>query len=282
MSIYPKEDNFINSPSGARGMEIQLEQAGKRFNRDWIFRKLTYTFQQGSTYAITGVNGSGKSTLLQSIAGSTNISEGKVLYFLGGESQKLEVRRQESEERREKIEDRIQKTEDRSLKSEDREPKTDDGTEQSAIANLKSEISNQKSAISSEDIYQHISITAPYLELIEEMSVTEFLQFHASFKPLMLSIPEIISIIGLEKAAQKQMRYYSSGMKQRVKLAQAVFSTAPILLLDEPCTNLDKNGFELYHQLIENYCSNKLVIVCSNDENEMDFCLNRLSIADYK
>ncbi len=235
-------------------MEIQLEQAGKRFNRDWIFRKLTYTFQQGNTYAITGANGSGKSTLLQSIAGSTNVSEGKVLYFFGGASQK----------------------------TEDRGPKTDDGTEQSAIGNFKSAISNHKSAISSEDIYQHISITAPYLELIEEMSVTEFLQFHASFKPLMLSIPEIISIIGLEKAAQKQMRYYSSGMKQRVKLAQAVFSTASILLLDEPCTNLDKNGFELYHQLIENYCSNKLVIVCSNDENEMDFCLNRLSIADYK
>ncbi len=268
MSIYPKEDKFINSLSGVGVMEIQLEQAGKRFNRDWIFRKLTYTFQQGNTYAITGVNGSGKSTLLQSIAGSTNVSEGKVLYFFGGESQKTEERREKIQDSRQRTEDRGQKEEFRSQKTEDRVQETDGGTEQSAI--------------SSEDIYQHISITAPYLELIEEMSVTEFLQFHASFKPLMLSIPEIISIIGLEKAAQKQIRYYSSGMKQRVKLAQAVFSTAPILLLDEPCTNLDKNGYELYHQLIENYCSNKLVIVCSNDENEMDFCLNRLSIADYK
>jgi ABC-type multidrug transport system ATPase subunit len=114
------------------------------------------------------------------------------------------------------------------------------------------------------------------------MTVTEFLQFHASFKPLQLAIPEIIGIVGLEKAAQKQIRYYSSGMKQRVKLAQAIFSVAPILLLDEPCTNLDKVGYQLYHQLISQYCNNKLIIVSSNDENEMSFCSNKVNIMSYK
>ena len=71
-------------------------------------------------------------------------------------------------------------------------------------------------------------------------------------------------------------------MKQRVKLAQAIFSDAPVLLLDEPCTNLDKTGYDLYHQLINNYCSNKLIIVSSNDEKEMDFCEEKISIMDYK
>ncbi len=203
-------------------MEIQLEQAGKRFNRDWIFRKLNYTFQSGNAYAIIGANGSGKSTLLQVIAGSTNPSEGNVQYSI-----------------------------------------------------------NNKQC-STEDIYQHISIAAPYLEVIEEMTATEFLQFHATFKPLTLPVEEIIGIINLEKAATKQIRYYSSGMKQRIKLAQAIFTQAPIILLDEPCTNLDKTGYTLYHDLINNYCTNKLIIVSSNDENEMDFCEEKLNIMDWK
>jgi len=194
-------------------MTIQLNDAGKRFNRDWIFRHVTYVFQEGRSYAITGA-----------IAGSMNMSEGTCEWT---------------------VVDR---------KAEDAET------------------------------YKYISIVAPYLEVIEEMSVKEFLSFHASFKPLIsdISIDEIIRIIGLEKAADKQIRYYSSGMKQRVKLAQAIFSDAPIILLDEPCTNLDKTGYDLYHRLIKNYCSNKLIIVSSNDENEMDFCEERISIMDYK
>jgi ABC-type multidrug transport system ATPase subunit len=135
-----------------------------------------------------------------------------------------------------------------------------------------------------ETIYQFIGIAAPYLELIEEMTAREFLSFHGQFKPLTasLSIPDILAILGLEKSADKQIRYFSSGMKQRIKLAQAVFSDVPVLLLDEPCTNLDTSGYQLYHELINNYCGNKLIIVSSNDAQETDFCTERLNILDYK
>ena len=71
-------------------------------------------------------------------------------------------------------------------------------------------------------------------------------------------------------------------MKQRVKLAQAIFSNVPCILLDEPCTNLDAAGFALYHQLISKYCNNRLIIVSSNDEQEYSFCQERISILDYK
>jgi len=80
----------------------------------------------------------------------------------------------------------------------------------------------------------------------------------------------------------KQIRYYSSGMKQRVKLAQCIFSNVPIVLLDEPCTNLDSAGIELYHQLIGDYCKERLVVVSSNDEVEYRFCENKITISDYK
>jgi ABC-type multidrug transport system ATPase subunit len=86
----------------------------------------------------------------------------------------------------------------------------------------------------------------------------------------------------LDKAAQKQIRNYSSGMRQRIKLAQAIFSNTQVLLLDEPCTNLDATGYELYHKLIKEYCNGRLIIVSSNDVQEYSFCKERLEILNYK
>ncbi len=227
-------------PSGGWGVRLRvlLTDAGKRFNRDWIFRHVSFSFETGKSYAITGPNGSGKSTLLQAIAGSLVLSEGSMEYRT------------------------------------DEQKNKEQGTEEGRI----------QIAIDPEKIYRQISIVAPYLELIEEMTAKEFLHFHGSFKPLtgIVGIDEILSIIGLEKAADKQIRYFSSGMKQRIKLAQAIFSDVPVLLLDEPCTNLDKPGYDLYHSLIEKYAQKKLIVVSSNDANEMDFCTEKLSILDYK
>jgi len=135
-----------------------------------------------------------------------------------------------------------------------------------------------------EDVYLQIAFAAPYMELIEEMTLREFLLFHEKFKPFKstVTIQDIIRIIGLENATNKQIRYFSSGMKQRVKLAQSFFSDTPALLLDEPCTNLDKEGVSLYRQLINDYGNNRLVIISSNDPVEYDFCDEQILISDYK
>lgn len=138
--------------------------------------------------------------------------------------------------------------------------------------------------VDADKVYSHVAICAPYLEVVEEMTVTEFLEFHRSFKPFIkgISIKDILSIINLTNAAHKQIRYYSSGMKQRVKLAQAFFSDVPALLLDEPCTNLDEAGYALYYRLISEFAKNRIVIVSSNEEKEISFCKERISILDYK
>jgi ABC-type multidrug transport system ATPase subunit len=132
--------------------------------------------------------------------------------------------------------------------------------------------------------FRYISLAAPYLELIEEMTATEFLQFHSMFKPLQSSkrIQDLLITVGLREARDKQIRYFSSGMKQRLKLVQAIFSETPCVLLDEPCTNLDEQGVQLYQDLIREYCSGRLVIVSSNDEKEFSFCKERINILDYK
>ena len=214
----------IEFPLLGRGVGVRLNNVGKRYNREWIFRHCSYQFNAGKSYAITGPNGSGKSTLLQVIAGATLHNEGTIEYKDG------------------------QRT------------------------------------TNNEQHYTNISITAPYLELIEEMTAKEMMEFHSKFKPLItsLSILEMLKIVGLENAVNKQLRYFSSGMKQRLKLAQAFFSNTPILLLDEPTTNLDADGVTLYHSLISNYTKDKLVIVSSNVKQEYDFCEEVIEIGMYK
>ena len=205
-------------------MQIILTNAGKRFNREWIFRNLNYTFSFEKKYAVTGANGSGKSTLLQILSGSLLLNEGNCEWQF------------------------------------------------------------QKSAIKTDEVYAHISIAAPYFELIEEMTAKEFLIFHYNFKKYInnFSPDSILEIVSLSNAADKQIRFFSSGMKQRLKLAQAIFSDVPFILLDEPCTNLDAAGFDLYYALIDIYCKNRLVIISSNDKNEYHFCDEEINIQHYK
>ena len=138
--------------------------------------------------------------------------------------------------------------------------------------------------IASEKIYKYVSLSTPYLELIEEMTLVEFFSFHQKMKGWLenITVQQIIEELKLENAAHKQIRYFSSGMKQRVKLAQAVFSKVPIVLLDEPLTNLDEAGVNLYHSLITNFCVDRMVIVSSNDPKEYSFCNEVIDIKLYK
>lgn len=204
-------------------MNITLSNTGKRYNREWIFRKFSYDFVAGRSYAITGINGSGKSTLLQVIGGAIMASEGKQEYS-----------------------------------------------------------TNDERPTTTENALRNISIAAPYLELIEEMTANEMLAFHAKFKTLKLSAAQILSEVGLEKSGDKQIRYYSSGMKQRLKLAQAFFSNTSVLLLDEPTTNLDEEGIAIYKKLLQKNSAGRLIIVSSNDKQEYDFCEEVISISAYK
>lgn len=138
--------------------------------------------------------------------------------------------------------------------------------------------------IEPEKVFRQVSIAAPYEEVVEEMTLTEFLEFHRKFKPLLdgFRVPEIIDSVGLSGASAKQIRYFSSGMKQRVKLAQAFFSDTPCLLLDEPCTNLDFEGIAMYQRLVNDFAANRLVLVSSNDPQEYGFCQEQLSILAFK
>lgn len=205
-------------------MRICLTDAGKRFNRDWVFRHVDLTLTADRVYALTGPNGSGKSTLLQLMGGVIDPSEGSVAYHPG--------------------------------------TRGGSGSEPSRLT----------------------AFCAPYLELIEEMTGGEFLHFHRGFKPFRngLTVAEALAEVDLSRAEGKVVRYYSSGMKQRLKLAQSVLSDTPVLLLDEPCTNLDAKGMGMYRDLLSRHSKGRIVVIASNDEAEYDFCDEVLGMDDWK
>jgi ABC-type multidrug transport system ATPase subunit len=135
-----------------------------------------------------------------------------------------------------------------------------------------------------ENIYRYISLAAPYLELVETFTLKEIIDFHFKFKNFAagLDAKKLIEVLGLEKAKNKEIKYFSSGMKQRTKLALACCTDTPILFLDEPTSNLDVQGINWYRELIENFGKERLTIIGSNQIQEYDFCTEHIQISDYK
>jgi len=205
-------------------MNITLQNIGRRFNREWIFRGMEYTFKAGESYAILGSNGSGKSTLLQVLNGSLTPSAGILSYEKDGKE------------------------------------------------------------IAVEDVFQYLSLAAPYLELIEEFTLYEMIDLHFKFKSYKIGMDNkaVIDLLAMDANKNKLIKYFSSGMKQRLKLALAFCSDTPILMLDEPTSNLDAQGVEWYLGLVEKFALNRLTIICSNQPHEYGFCGHQLNISDYK
>lgn len=205
-------------------MKITLENIGRRFNRDWIFRGIDHVFVSGRIYAILGPNGSGKSTLLQVLNGSLEPSAGKLGYYTGD------------------------------------------------------------TLLDVAEVYRHLSLAAPYLELVEEFTLSEMIDFHFEFKTYAPGIDktEIVRLLAMPESKSKLIKYFSSGMKQRLKLALAFCSDTPMLMLDEPTSNLDTQGVEWYLSLVQQFAKNRLTIICSNQAHEYDFCDEQLDITEYK
>ena len=135
--------------------------------------------------------------------------------------------------------------------------------------------------IDSNSLYKQLSYAAVGMQLIEEFTLSELLSFHFSFKKSIhqLTVAEIISILDMKNVQSKLVGDFSSGMKQRVKLSQAIFTDAPLLLLDEPCSNLDKHGIAQYQEWMATYQNNRTIIVASNDSNEYSFCKEQIMLS---
>lgn len=125
------------------------------------------------------------------------------------------------------------------------------------------------------DIHRHIAYAAPYLSPPEELSLSELLRFHSKFKTPSPHLDLLVKSSGLHPHRSKTIKQYSSGMMQRVRLILAFGFTEPLLLLDEPGTNLDSTGAAWYADCFQNHSGGKVVILASNIPSEyagMNYC----------
>jgi ABC-type multidrug transport system ATPase subunit len=206
-------------------LSIHLNNLGKKFGSEWIFRKLSFEINANDKVVILGGNGSGKSTLLQMISGYVGANEGEIKYRWND------------------------------------------------------------AVIEPEKLNKYISFASPYLQLVEDFTLSETIEHSKIFKPFLndLTSKDIIELIGLSHAKDKFIKQFSSGMKQRLKLGLAILSDTPLLLLDEPISNLDRDAINWFKDLIQKYTNNRTVVVCSNNiEEEFFFCKKPLNIMDFK
>ncbi len=129
---------------------------------------------------------------------------------------------------------------------------------------------HNQATILSETLFKHVFVTAPYIEPIEEFTFSELIQFQRRFKHFTgsLSTAEIIKIANLEESREKPLRFYSSGMKQRAMLTLALLSESMLLLLDEPCVNLDRETRSWYAELLNRFGKDKTLVIASNHNEE--------------
>jgi ABC-type multidrug transport system ATPase subunit len=202
--------------------KIIVNNIGKQFGREWIFKNFSFNFFENQSYAITGSNGSGKSTLIKILAGIIPATIGEIDY-----------------------------------------------------------VYNEKK-VYPQDWFKDLSIAAPYLELVEEFSLKEMIDFHNSFKKLSVKREELIERLGFQKSTHKSIKFFSSGMKQKLKLALAMYSEAKVLFLDEPTTNLDEKNISWYIENIKEVSASKLLVICSNQPYEYNFCNQVINLMLFK
>jgi ABC-type multidrug transport system ATPase subunit len=137
--------------------------------------------------------------------------------------------------------------------------------------------------IEPEKVYSQITYAAPYVELIEEYTLLEHLQILIKNKylPSSITIDSLEEFIDLHPDRLKVIKNYSSGMRQKIKLGFAMLSERPILLLDEPTTNFDEKAKEWFFNRL-NKQRHKLIIIASNEANEIEFCSEKIAIQDFK
>ncbi len=140
-------------------------------------------------------------------------------------------------------------------------------------------------AVSQSNIYKQFSFCSPYLELYEELTLDEISKFHFSLKPLLpqMDLANFAKYVHLESSRNKPVKYFSSGMKQRLRLGLALCSDTKGVFLDEPISNLDRFGIDWYRDTVQELKKDRLIIVASNKQvDEFFFCDQKINIEDFK
>lgn len=203
-------------------MHLQLQNVGKHYQYQWIFRNVDLDILSGEKIAIKGQNGSGKSTLLKICCGLESMDEGILL-------------------------------------------------------------ANENPTHTNPIKQKEFSFAAPYTHPIMDFSTLENISFAAQFKPwrMGLSNLEVAQLLpSIKRNFDKPLHLLSSGMIQRVKILLCMLADVQLVCLDEPLSNLDREGMEWYKNLGETYLQSATVLVAGNNEHEFSFCSREIDLVE--
>jgi ABC-type multidrug transport system ATPase subunit len=139
--------------------------------------------------------------------------------------------------------------------------------------------------IDSQTAANKVSYAAPYIDLIEELTVAELVDFHANFQPLHHDVThshQFLEKVQLSSHRDMAVGDLSSGLMQRLKVGLALLSTTPVLLLDEPTSYLDVQGKAWFKAMLERYGADRLVIIASNEAEDVISCEHVIDIQHFQ
>jgi len=131
-------------------------------------------------------------------------------------------------------------------------------------------------AAGEEKIRRCTGFCSPELNLYENLTGLENLQFACGLEKK--SLAETLADFQLKGHENKLVRFYSSGMKQRLKILCAVINRPPFLFLDEPGFALDERGKRLIYGVIEKIRKDTAIILATNEADEAAMCGRRIEL----
>lgn len=130
---------------------------------------------------------------------------------------------------------------------------------------------------------RHLGVVAPSMAVYEELTAMENLRFYARVRGLALDDGDhrdLLDRVGLDPERKTPVRGYSTGMAQRLKIAQALLHDPAVLFLDEPSSNLDPTGQDWLEECVRSLLEEeRTIVLATNDRREMTWGSRNVSLA---
>jgi heme exporter protein A len=136
-----------------------------------------------------------------------------------------------------------------------------------------------------EKLHNYIGFVSPYLVLYDEFSAEENLKLILEIRGLKYNSEKadwLLEQFGIFNRKKDPVKAYSSGMKQRLKFVFALLHSPRLLIFDEPTSNLDSSGKETVYRIVNSESSDKIVLIASNEENDLSMCSSIIELGNYK
>ena len=139
--------------------------------------------------------------------------------------------------------------------------------------------------LNEDNLHNHLGFVSPYLVLYEEFSTLENLKLFADIRGVDFNNQRVEYLLNkflLLKRKDDLLKTYSSGMKQRVKFIFALMHSPQLLIFDEPTSNLDEEGKSSVYEIVKEESKNNIVIIASNEKNDLELCDEIVYLEKYK